>query len=222
MLKTKISEDERHLLQQYNKTTRIELIRLKCFSVLIADQGLSGTAVSEVVGKSTRTVNRWLKDWDKRRMASIFSGHADNHNAAKLTTVQLEQIKETLSRPPSDYGIPKDMWDVPTLKEYVSASFDVIYESPESYYFMLRFAGLSFKYPDTFDRKRNEEFILERMQSIRAEIKPLLRRDGWEVFSCDEVKMQQDAIIRRCWLKRVNVPSLRSTEIKSPKATSVF
>ena len=40
------------------------------------------------------------------------------------------------------------------------------------------------------------------MQSIRAEIKPLLHRDDWEVFSCDEVKMQQEAIIRRCWLKK--------------------
>jgi hypothetical protein len=40
------------------------------------------------------------------------------------------------------------------------------------------------------------------MRVIRAEIKPLIHRDDWEVFACDEVKMQQDAIIRQCWLKR--------------------
>jgi transposase len=202
MLKTKISEDERYLLQQYNRTTKLELIRLKCFSVLIADQGLTGTAVSLVVGKSIRTVNRWLKDWDKQRLSSIFSGQQDNTNAAKLTKDQLQQIKEALSQPPSDYGIPKEMWDVPTLKNYVSTTFDVVYESPESYYFLLRFSGLSFKYPDTFDLKRNEPLILERMEAIRTEIAPLLKCPGWEVFAADEVRMDQEAVIRKCWLKK--------------------
>jgi transposase len=88
------------------------------------------------------------------------------------------------------------------LKEYILAQFDVVYESDESYYFLLRFAGLSFKYLDTFDRKRNELFILERMAAIRTEITPLLQNDVWEVFAADEVKMQQDAIIRKCWLKK--------------------
>lgn len=202
MLKTKISEDERRALQQYNRTTHLELIRLKCFSVLIADQGLTGTAVAEIVGKSVRTVNRWLKEWDEVRLASIFSGHQDNTNAAKLTKDQLEQIKQVLAEPPSDAGIPKQMWDVPMLKEYVSATFGVVYELPESYYFLLRFAGLSFKYPDTFDLRRNENLIHERMRSIRAEIKPLKHREDWEVFAVDEVKMQQEAVIRRCWLKK--------------------
>lgn len=202
MLKTKISKDERYVLQQYNKTTKLELIRLKCFSVLIADQGLTGTAVSEIVGRSIRTVNRWLRDWDKQRLSSIFSGQQDNANAAKLTKEQLQQIKEVLEQPPSVYGIPKEMWDVPALKEYVSTTFDVVYESPESYYFLLRFSGLSFKYPDTFDLKRNEPLILERMAAIRTEIAPLLQSKDWEVFACDEVKMQQDAIIRKCWLKK--------------------
>lgn len=111
-------------------------------------------------------------------------------------------MKEALARPPSTYGISKEMWDVPSLKQYVSTAFDVVYESPESYYCMLRFAGLSFKYPDTFDYKRNEAFIAERMQTTRAELTPLLADDTWEVFACDEVKMQQEVIIRRCWLRK--------------------
>lgn len=202
MLKTKISDDERYALQQYNRTTKLELIRLKCFSVLIADQGLSAVAVSEVVDKSIRTVNRWLKDWDERHLASIFSGYAENHNAAKLTKFQLSQIKEVLSQPPSEYGIPKEMWDVPTLKDYVSATFGVVYESLESYYFILRFSGLSFKYPDTFDLRRNEALIEQRMKAIAAELAPLLADDTWEVFASDEVRMDQEAVVRKCWLKK--------------------
>ncbi len=202
MLKTKITDHEKVLLREHHKHSAVLLVRLKAHAVLMWNNGLPDAGVADVVGRSERRVMLWRRDWNKRRMASIFSGHTDNNNAGKLSPAQLQQIKETLARPPSDYSIPKDMWDVPALKEYVSAVFGIVYESPESYYFMLRFAGLTFKYPDTFDRKRNEEFILERMQAIRAEIKPLLHRDDWEIFSCDEVKMQQDAIIRRCWLKK--------------------
>lgn len=202
MLKTNITDEERQLLVSFNRDSPVLLIRLKAQAVMSSDQGLTSKSIALNVGKGVRAIERWLGDWNKRRMASIFSGHTENHNAAKLTAEQLRQIKEVLAQPPLECGIPKDMWDVPTLKDYVSATFDVIYESPVSYYFMLRFAGLSFKYPDTFDRRRDEEFIRERMRSIRSEIKPLLHRDDWEVFAVDEVKMQQDAIIRRCWLKK--------------------
>lgn len=202
MLKTNITDDEKVLLREHFKHSPVLLVQLKAHAVLMWSNGLSDAGVADVAGRSVRRVILWRRDWNKRRMASIFSGHTDNRNASKLTIEQLQQIKEVLAAPPSEYGIPKDMWDVPALKVYVSTTFGLAYESPESYYFLLRFAGLSFKYPDTFDRKRDEVFITERMKIIRAEIQPLLHRDDWEVFSCDEVKMQQDAIIRRCWLKK--------------------
>ena len=202
MLKTKISHDERCSLVDHNNTSPILLVRLKAQAVMAADQGLSSNSISLNTGKAVRTVTRWLKDWDSRRLSSIFSGHQNNQNSAKLTKAQLAQIKQVLSEPPSELGIPKEMWDVPTLKEYVSATFGVVYESPESYYFILRFSGLSFKYPDVFDLRRNEQQIRVSMAVIKQDVRLLKRRSDWEIFSVDEVKMQQEAIIRRCWLKK--------------------
>jgi transposase len=165
-------------------------------------QGLPATGIAVVVKRSQYTVESWVRQFARKRMSSIFSGHAQNNNAGKLTKTQQAHIKEVLAKPPGDYDIPKAMWDVPALKDYISATFSVQYESDESYYFLLRFGGLSFKYPDTFDRKRDDAYITERMELIRTEIEPLLHSDDWEVFACDEVKMQQEAIIRKCWLKR--------------------
>jgi transposase len=202
VLKTKITIKEKVALRQYAKESPILLLRLKSQAVLMWSNNMTDSGVADVVDRSERQVVLWRRAWDKKRLASIFTGHENNNNAGKLTKDQLQEIKEVLSQPPSEYGIPKEMWDVPILKEYISAHFDVVYESDESYYFLLRFSGLSFKYPDTFDRKRDEQLIEQRMKAIAAEIKPLLHRDDWEVFACDEVKMQQDAIIRRCWLKK--------------------
>ena len=178
------------------------LVRLQAHAVLMWDNDMPDIGVADVVGRSERRVALWRRAWNNSRMASLFTGHKDNDNAAKLTKQQKQQIKEVLRSPPSEYGLPKEFWDVPQLQSYIEATFGAVYECRQSYHFLLKFSDLSFKYPDAFDRKRNEQLISERMRSIRTEIKPLLRHDDWEIFAVDEVKMQQEAIIRRCWLKK--------------------
>jgi hypothetical protein len=61
---------------------------------------------------------------------------ANNQHAAKLTRNQKLELKTTLQQPPSDQGLPKEFWDVPTIKEYVSAEFGVVYESVQSYHYL--------------------------------------------------------------------------------------
>lgn len=190
------------LLQDYAKSAPLVLVRLKAQAVLLAANGVSSEAISRTFDRKPRTIELWLRNWAAHRMASIFTGHKDNDNASKLTKDQLDEIQQTLQSPPSDFGLPKEFWDVPTLKDYLSATFDTVYESDKSYHFLLSFGNLSFKYPDTFDLRRNDRLIAKRMQAIRAELTPLLANDNWEVFACDEVKMQQDAIIRKAWLKK--------------------
>lgn len=202
MLKTKITEDERLALQDFSKTSPLNTVRQKCYTILIADEHMKSEVIATIVGKTRRSVDRWIKDWNERHLSSIFTGHQDNANAAKLTSVQKAEIRRTLQSPPTNVGLPKEFWDVPQLKTYVEATFGVVYESDKSYHFLLKFSNLSFKYPDTFDLKRNEVLIEERMHSIRTELAPLFKDKDWEIFAVDEVKMQQDAIIRRAWLKK--------------------
>jgi transposase len=201
--KIEISEDERLLLRQYVQTSPVALIRLKAQALLMRANGMKLAGISDVVSRGERIVRDWLADWDGRRMASIFSGHVGNGNAAKLTKEQRTQVKETLQKPPSERDIPKEFWDVPALREYVSAEFGVAYESAQSYHFLLKFGNLSFKYPDTFDRRRGDDAAIgRRMREIRKEIQPYLADKGWEVFAADEVRIELEALTRKAWLKR--------------------
>lgn len=197
-----ISEDEKGFLREYLKTSPLVLIRFKCQAILMRTKGMKLADIADIVSRDEETIGRWLKDWNNRRMASIFSGHAGNENAARLTKEQKKEIRETLQKPPSAYDIPKTFWGVPALKEYVKAEFGVVYESPRSYHFLLQFSNLSFKYPDTFDCRKDEEAIEKRMKEIRDEIKPFLQDNKWEVFASDEVRVQFEALIRKAWLKR--------------------
>ena len=198
----KISPDERILLKQHLKTSSLVLIRSKAQAMLMREKGMILKDIGDILSRDRRTVSGWLADWDKRRMASIFSGHAKNENAAKLTKQQKQEIKEALGKPPSEWDLPKVFWDVPTLKTYTQTTFGITYESERSYHFLLRFSNLSFKYPQAFDDRRDEAKIAARMDEIRREIKPFLNDPDWEVFASDEVRVELEALTRRAWLTR--------------------
>ncbi len=197
-----LSNDEENLLKEHFKTSPFILIRNKAQGIAMRAQGLQISQISKALYKDERTIRRWIKDFSEIRMASIFNGHIGNENASKLTRKQKEEAKEALKRLPSEYGIPKEFWNVPHLKSYIEATFGVVYESKQSYHFLLRFCDLSFKYPDTFSYRRNVELIENRMKEIREEIKSYLKDPEWEVFAADEVRMVLEAVTRRAWLRK--------------------
>lgn len=202
MIRINLSPEEKTLLKEYFKTSPIELIRNKAQTVNMRSGGLKIFEIATALFVGERTVERWLKDFSESRMGSIFSGLSDNQNAAKLTREQKLQIKEVIAKPPSEYGLPKAFWDVPQLKSYIQAEFGVVYESVQSYHFLLKFSDLSFKYPDKFSVRRDEVLVQDKLQAIRAEIADYLTDPSWEVFASDEVRIQLEAITRRAWLKK--------------------
>ena len=165
--------------------------------------------IAEVLFVGERTVERWIKDFSRRRMASIFSGRLGNEYASKLTREQKEEIKKVLAQKPSIYGLPKEFWDVPQLKRYVYCRFGVMYESVQSYHFLLEFGKLSFKVPDKFNVRRNEQKIAVRMEQIYEEILPFMEDPDWEVLCSDETRMQLEAITRKAWIKKGEKTILR-------------
>lgn len=210
-----LNAPEKNLLENYVKTSSVALIRFKAHAVLMKSQDFSLEQISLVVFRDKDVVSRWINAFQKSRMSSIFSGHVNNENASKLTKEQKEEIKKIVGLEPDEYGIPKEFWDVPKLKNYVKAEFGVVYESDISYHFLLKFSGLSFKYPDERSPRRNEELIKKRVEEIRTEIKPMLSDPNWLVFTSDETRLQKDAEIRKAWLKkgvRTIVKTERSNE----------
>jgi len=206
---------EKEILKGYVKSCPLETVRLRAHAILMRDKQVKLLDIAELVFRTPRTITRWLNEFTDQRISSLFSGHIDNENAGKLTRQQKAEIKRVLSQPPDKYGIPKEFWDVPKLKEYVKAEFDVVYESSVSYHYLLKFSGLSFKYPDKLNLRRDELVIKKRIREIKKEIAPLLSDPTWMVFTSDETRLQLEAEIRRAWLvkgKRTVVKTERSKE----------
>lgn len=213
-----LTAHESEILADYVKSCPVATIRLRAHAILMRNERLRLEDISTLVFRSPRAITRWFVEFDKVRIASIFSGHIDNENASKLTKFQKLQIKKVLSKPPDKYGVPKEFWDVPKLKNYIEAKFGVVYESDISYHFLLKFSGLSFKYPDKTSPRRDEMFIKNRIKEIRKEIKPLLKDKDWVVLATDEVRVQLEAEIRRAWLfrnKKTKIKTERSNEYQN-------
>lgn len=213
-----ISPDEHTLLKQYVRTTTLILVRSKAQAVLMREKGMTFSDIGDIISRDRRTVSEWIGDWEARRMASIFTGHANNENAAKLTRKERDALQKVLNKPPSEQGLPKTFWDVPTLKSYTQAAFGIVYESPRSYHLLLRFSNLSFKYPDTFDLRRDESKIKARMAEIRLEIEPFLNDPVWKVFTSDEVRIELEALTRRAWLKRGEKTVLKVNRVREAQS----
>lgn len=196
-----LSPEEIVLLKQHFRRSQKNLIRERAQAVISSHQGFSPHQISQVLLRSEKTVREWIKGFQRQRISSIFPRYKGD-NAAKLTSVQKQELSEVLSKPPSDYGIPYLFWDVSALKSYIKAEFGVEYESDESYRLIFKLHNFSFHLPGTFDRHRNEVKVVKRIKEIKEEIKPLLKDPVWIVFTSDECRIIWEAVIRRLWLPK--------------------
>lgn len=202
MIQIDLSEEEKQILKNYFKTTPLILIRLKSQAILLRSKSVKAADIADVLDRDIRTIQRWMKDFSERRLASIFTGQKDNQHASKLTRSQKEEIRAVLREKPTDYGLPKEFWNVPQLKKYVKATFGVVYESSRSYHYLLQFSNLSFKTPDVFDVRRDETFIRKRMNEIRREVIPKMKDPKWVVPASDETRIMLEARTRKAWIKK--------------------
>lgn len=210
--KKPVTKKEEELLIDYYKKGGNTLIRARAQTILMSAEKLSVTQIARIVHYEEQTIREWIVAWDSTRMSSIFIHYDGNENASKLTKKQKETIKETLHKPD---GLPFDFLSIPALKEYVNTTFGVVYESDQSYYYLLHHCGFSWKLPSPFDQRRNDELVAERMTTIRSEIEPLLKQSDTIVFAADEARINYDEEVRRCWVKRNEKTVIKVTRDKS-------
>jgi transposase len=202
VIKLSLTTDEIELLESHYAKARSRLIRERAHAGLLSHDGYSVPEMAKILRRDEDTVRDWLNAFVSTRIASIFHKYDHNANASKLTKEQREEIKKTLEKPPSDADIPKQFWSLPTLKEYISGTFGVVYESDRSYHYLLEYSGMSWKLPSSFDLRRDDVLVRQRMKEIQREIKKLKKDVNAIILSADECRINWETETRRAWLKR--------------------
>ena len=202
MIKISLNEDEKEILKKHYHSSKTRLIRERAHALLLSNQGESVPQIADILFRAENTIRDWLRAFNEGRISSVFTQYENNLNASKLTKEQREEIKEALNKPPSEYDIPKQFWDVKGLKKYLRAEFNIVYESERSYHFLFKISDYSFKLPSPFDSRRDNEYIEKRIKEIKQEIKPYLEDNKWEILASDETRIVWESEIRKAWLKK--------------------
>lgn len=197
-----VTVNEKEVLLFWKRKGGCGLLRDRAHAVLLGSEGMTSNDIANVLFCNERSVRNWLAGFRRKRISSILTKYQGNSNASKLSPAQKDHVKKILSSPPSKYGIPKDFWTVKDLKKYIKVEFGVIYESDRSYHFLLKLSGFSWKLPDKFDIRRDDQLVATRLKEIRQEIKPLLNSPDWVVLATDETRLVWETQSRRAWLKR--------------------
>lgn len=197
-----LTGEEITILKSY-KRSRFSLVQHKAEALLLLEDGITLDIIARFVERQPSTITTWITDFNRLRTASLFTGHAANTNASKFTPAQREEIASVLSQPPSTQGIPSQFWIAPQLKDWVASQFEVVYDSDTTYHLLLRYLGLSFKYPRVFDKRRGSDTeINARIAEIREEISDAFQDPGQVVFAADKVCVEYEAGVRKDWIHK--------------------
>jgi transposase len=94
--------------------------RLHGLLLITADQ--STQQVAELFGEDRRTVQRWIKTFEKHGLEGLREGERSGRPKS-LNARQTTALGKDLRRPPSDFGFQASLWDGKLLSEHLRRKY---------------------------------------------------------------------------------------------------
>jgi transposase len=104
-----------------NDTTRYDH---RLHGVLLVAQGMTCPQVAELLGDTPRTVVNWVQRFETEGLAGLSEGERSGR-PSRLSAPQLSRVEAALRSSPTQFGLPTQMWDGPTLSAFVGQQLGV-------------------------------------------------------------------------------------------------
>jgi transposase len=92
--------------------------------VLLVAQGMSCRQAAMVLGDAPRTVEYWVRSFERDGLAGLQEG-VRSGRPGRLTAAQLRVVDRVLRRPPEEAGLSANLWDGPALSRFFADRFRV-------------------------------------------------------------------------------------------------
>ncbi len=121
-----ISDTENMIMGIQDEIRRNDASRYdhRLHGVLLVAQGMTCPQVADLLGDSPRTVVNWVQRFETRGLAGLSEGERPGR-PSRLDEHQLSRVEAALRDSPSKYGLATEMWDGPTLSEFLRCELDV-------------------------------------------------------------------------------------------------
>lgn len=180
--------------------------RERWLALVLVAEGLSAHEVARRLGRDRRTVAEWVTAFNQEGSAGVpprFPGRPGK----QLSEAQLEEVKQTVDRPPREVGIKRAGWTCQRVADWVKRRWRrrVSAETARRYLhaldFRLKRAHKSFLKADP----QAQEAFAEKLVHLQLQRSPRA-----QTVWIDEGQIGQDALLRRGWFRRgqpAQVPS---------------
>jgi transposase len=92
--------------------------------VLLVAQGMSCLEVSHLLGDAPRTVQYWIRSFEKKGLSALVEGERGGR-PTRLGTEQLGEVGRILRQPPEAVGLSENLWDGKTLSAFINKRYKV-------------------------------------------------------------------------------------------------
>lgn len=121
-----ISDTENMIMAIQDEIRRNDTSRYdhRLHGVLLVAQGLTCPRVAQLLGDSHHTVVNWVRRFETEGLAGLADGQRPGR-PSRLSDTQLAQVETALRASPEQFGLTTQMWDGPTLAEFLARELGV-------------------------------------------------------------------------------------------------
>jgi transposase len=121
-----ISDQENMIMALQDEIRRNDMSRYdhRLHGVLLVAQGMSCPQVAGLLGDSPRSVVNWVQRFEARGFAGLSEGERPGR-PSRLNEEQLSKVEMAIRTSPTQFGLPTQMWDGPTLSAFLRREFGV-------------------------------------------------------------------------------------------------
>jgi transposase len=121
-----ISDNDNMIMALQDEIRRNDTSRYdhRLHGVLLVAQGMTCPQVAELLGDSPRTVVNWVQRFETDGLAGLSEGQRTGR-PSRLSASQLSRVEAALRSSPTEFGLPTQMWDGPTLSAFVGQQLGV-------------------------------------------------------------------------------------------------
>jgi putative transposase len=138
-----------------------EVKRALCVKMVLG--ALPVAQICELLNVSAPFVSKWRGIYEAQGAAALGVGYAGSQGY--LTKVQKGEVIAWIQAQP--------VVTVAGVRDYLQEQYEVVYQSPQSYYDLLHAAGLSYHKSEKVNPKRDETLVQERREVIKKTLAAL-------------------------------------------------
>lgn len=191
-------------LDEWIKSNRDSRELKRALAVKLALQGWGYRAIAEILNVSKSFISKWVNRFLEGGIEELKLSY---QGAKSYLTAQQKQeviywIKE------------QKYWDLSELECYLVEQYDVVFQSPSSYYELLKLAQISWQKAQKKHPLQNPETVKRRLEEIKSIVKESIPdiRDGKVVtYAIDEVHLLERNLISHQWgdsKERLHIPMM--------------